>query len=715
MDLKLHLGATTRMAQKVREESPLGVKVHQCSRKVDHPYEDKHPMRPCVVNTEALKCCDGATPLLEKMEHLLCDIVTGHLEELLEIVTTEKGTSQVEPEKSIINDKRVKHSKMVGFSDTQAKAWDRTSNYSHATVGLIDDFLTKKCLQKIGLLMNFLCNEFVEKALLGTQCDKFFSIDRDSTLFSTHLKKIQERLLLPEDLRGNNLADNMQFNFGRPDGVSGHCDSKDDTRRNRDGHVTACVAIPIKRFKASDRALLAERKLVDDGLAWITAIAFTRKAVGDQAAKNDGKPELKNEVERIMHEVLTSDADDLMDVELLDKEHSNKLQSMFQQARPLGNGNRGCRFTTCLEGRRKEFFYASSQHAALELLARHDKILPRSYNTLLSILMIVGHQNGQHLQYSVLSKWGIGKFTDKEFEDGWNRHDDLYVMFCHELVFMEKQKKGTRQWLGTSTEPRFGPAADILYRPDLGGSLQKYYKRRAAFSIAIQASTRMLAGHAKYEREVSRQVLAEFKKVGGVGHLFGQQFVQFAARLGLLPVFLCEFGAVNGDKKSLSGPSLFMRSNCHVCSDIDEGCDCSAENIENRFFEMVDTLREKHCLNINDMICENSSCLQSRMSRVEGDKRKKDLIFWDGEDFNSIQNFVMFNSKSGQSTGGKMIIIYAGKKRALEDVFAVNTATMEYWIANPDKAGCYEWRIPKWAPTLPKTKKVWYPKNVFSN
>jgi hypothetical protein len=103
------------------------------------------------------------------------------------------------------------------------------------------------------------------------------------------------------------------------------------------------------------------------------------------------------------------------------------------------------------------------------------------------------------------------------------------------------------------------------------------------------------------------------------------------------------------------------------------------------------------------------------MSRVEGDKRMKDLIFWDGEDFNSIQNFVTFNSKSGQSTGGKMIIARAGKKRALEDVFAVNTATMEYWIANPDKAGCYEWRIPKWAPTLPKTKKVWYPKNVFSN
>jgi hypothetical protein len=133
-----------------------------------------------------------------------------------------------------------------------------------------------------------------------------------------------------------------------------------------------------------------------------------------------------------------------------------------------------------------------------------------------------------------MQKWGIGKFTDKEFKDGWNRHGALCMMFCHELVFVAKQKmteaakveasqrkkkapgrkKGTRQWLGTSTEPRFGPAADVLCRPDLGGSLEKHCERRAAFSIATRASTRMLAGHAKHEREVSRWVLAEFKKVG---------------------------------------------------------------------------------------------------------------------------------------------------------------------------------------------------------
>jgi hypothetical protein len=74
-----------------------------------------------------------------------------------------------------------------------------------------------------------------------------------------------------------------------------------------------------------------------------------------------------------------------------------------------------------------------------------------------------------------------------------------------------------------------------------------------------------------------------------------------------------------------------MQSNCDECSGSSSGCKCDEATVEAKFYQMVDTLRDDHHLNITDMIAENCSCLQLRMSRVDGDERKKDLIFWEGK------------------------------------------------------------------------------------
>jgi hypothetical protein len=74
-------------------------------------------MRPCVVNTDQKKCSDGATPLLEKMERLVLEVVKAHIEEFLG-ETKKNGNSGVE--------KRVlKYHKTIGFTDTQAACWQR--------------------------------------------------------------------------------------------------------------------------------------------------------------------------------------------------------------------------------------------------------------------------------------------------------------------------------------------------------------------------------------------------------------------------------------------------------------------------------------------------------------------------------------------------------------------------------------------------------------
>jgi hypothetical protein len=74
MDLKLHLGATTRMAQKVREESPLGSKVHQCSRNTGH---GKHRCRAPMPTGKSLCRPEillfaTPTPLALSRTNLLC-------------------------------------------------------------------------------------------------------------------------------------------------------------------------------------------------------------------------------------------------------------------------------------------------------------------------------------------------------------------------------------------------------------------------------------------------------------------------------------------------------------------------------------------------------------------------------------------------------------------------------------------------------------------
>jgi hypothetical protein len=705
MDLKLHLGTSTRMAGFIEKELNLGKRFRRYASTMDHPYDNQQPMRPCVLNTTDEKGLDGKTPLLDTMERLVSEVVVGHLGDFL--TTSNKMGGEA--------DKRVKHYTTVGFTDVQAACWERNSEFDHALMGLIRDPLSAKCLTKVGALVNFLSHEVVKTALVGTNCQHFFSLDPESTIYLKYLKRIQKKLNLPEAKWGDNLAENVQFNFGRPENLCGHYDSKDDTRENRNGHVTACAALPIQRFKAADRDLLAKLQLVNDGLVWVTVIVFTRKAVGDQAAILDGKAELKTEVERLMHGVLTSDASDLKDVELLDGKHMDELEILHKKAKGLEFSGH---YATRPEGRRKELFYASSLHAALKLLARFHTILPNTYNTLVDLLLVIGHQNGQHLQYTILSKWSSeGTFQATTFADGWKAHQDLYIMFCKEVIWSagRKGRKKTK-WLGGSEINRFVLQQDLLYRPDKGDSLARYRTRRTAICRAINRSNALLHKHPwRYERKLAAAVLSEFKCVDGIGHLFGQQFVQFGARLGLLPAFLCEFGMVNGDKKSTSGPSLFMRSNCDECSGSSSGCQCDEATVEAKFYQMVDTLRDDHRLNITDMIAENCSCLQSRMSRVDGDKRKKDLIFWDGDGPDSIQNFFVYNSKLAQSTGGKMILFYLGKKQALEDVFCVATKNMAAYIAEPRKSGCFEWRIPKWAPkTLPKNKKVWYPQSVFA-
>jgi hypothetical protein len=642
MDLKLHLGTTSRMIETIRQKLGLGKNIKHTVLKsgVDHAYQNKHPMRPCVVNTDKVKCLDGATPLLEKMECLVLEIVKAHLEEFL-VEKKAKGEARVE--------KRAKHCQAIGFTDTQAASWERKSEHAHAIMGMIPHSLSTQCLTKVGALVDFMCHEFVGTALAGTDCAHFFSVDRNSTLYSLCIKRAQAMLGIKGESMGHNLAENVQFNFGRPDRLSGHYDSKDDTRTNRNGHVTACLAAPVEKFSVSQRALLEKNGLVQDSKVWVTVICFTRKAVGDQAAINDGKKELNKEIERLMFDLLTSDQEDKLDTELLlDDKYVPVLQKLNGIADEMEHG---VRFAKRPEARRKEFFYASSVHASLRLLSTHHTVLPSSYNTLVSLLMVIGHQNGQHLQHGLLSKWISGRFEDGTFSDGWEKHKDLYLMFCHELAWRHAEE-GTdapkNKWISGSLVARFQSSQDVLYRPDKHGSTIDIYKRRrAAICQAIEKSALLLSKQRRhnYNREVALEVQSEFENVEGLGPLLAQQFVQFAARLGLLPAYLCEFGVVDGKKGSTSGPSKFMRGNCEECGGESSGlCECAADVVVKRFYDMVDTLRDDHKLHITDMIAENCACLLSRMTNVKGDKRKKDCLFWDGCALESTQNFIIYNN-----------------------------------------------------------------------
>jgi hypothetical protein len=157
-----------------------------------------------------------------------------------------------------------------------------------------------------------------------------------------------------------------------------------------------------------------------------------------------------------------------------------------------------------------------------------------------------------------------------------------------------------------------------------------------------------------------------------------------------------------------------MRGNCEECSGNDAGtCECAPDVVVQKFYGMVDTLRNVHRLNVTDMIVENSACLLSRMAGTGGGERKKDCIFWDGDRPESVQNFMFHNSKP-QSTGKQMVFIHHGKKRALAEVFSVQTKNTIEWMEDPNKAGHFEWKTPTWAPkSLAKTRRVWCPQEFF--
>jgi hypothetical protein len=302
--------------------------------------------------------------------------------------------------------------------------------------------------------------------------------------------------------------------------------------------------------------------------------------------------------------------------------------------------------------------------------------------------------NGQQLVYVVFSKWTNDETCldgSLSFSECYHELKHLYKVYAKEVLYLRRKEIQLVRH-GGSYNDRFQLSSDLLWRPDMDDGGVRLDGVEEAMDKALFIL--MDNGEKGYSREIGEKCWLELKSISNIGDTLAQQCIQMSARLGLSPVVYCEFATVDGSSYSKAGPTLLLRDTC-PCRDVGCICQCSATATKNRFFAIVDSLKE-HRLAVTDLICENTLCLEWRMSGKKDD-RKPDLLFWDKySDMNSFQNLIVYCSRKSKRHHRKLVMCYRGEWKALDEVIFYKT-DLRFWSLNQDQTGFYEWKEPGWA------------------
>jgi hypothetical protein len=686
---------------------------------MDHFYNPLHPEWPLVINTNNVKVCSGDS-LLTHLTGRFKDLLVHGLHEIVKLGNANsRGVLQLN----------------LGYSPNQANNFMTTNEFSPSRMGFTDASTkaTPSLLHFAGDVMFELTNTVADAILCNTPQRNFFKGSATRTkMFTTRLYNLFQ---VPDNRRIGRFAEALAINVvplvpsAEHGNVDIHYDASDDIRENHDGHMVGATKFLLRDLiKDLDTTMKDEiqskLKITVQNYIYVTFIAYTRKLAGEQCDKADGKNQIQDQSALELYSLLTSPEESLGFTAHFDNEDIDiraRLMEYHRSAVPAHDdeefpGRIFCR-PECLS---LDLFMSSFIHAVFMLLTSQTCVRP-TYATMRDFLVILVDTSGQQRFYCIFNKWVRGKSCysdDKLFSTAYAKCPDLVKLYSIETMHFNrnrrtKNKKGESVpliWHCNTDNNRYQISGDLIWKesvdPVEAASWEKSLQDRRHI---IDEACIILRKSEQFDEALSQKAYEILENGNGMGHMKAQLGIRGAGYLGLGFDWACEFGALQADTRSSTGPAKFIMEHTEIAGE------WTNAHLKSTWNTILDNLRNEANLDVFPAILDQGMCCGSRIFRQASggrivDKRKSDLIIWDSQEFTSLQNIFRYKYKTRTPLRNRLQFRYHDKWRDLSDIRTIHRTP---GIPDSDKHVWLEWIEPKWSREIPGGYKRGMVQSVF--
>ena len=171
----------------------------------------------------------------------------------------------------------------------------------------------------------------------------------------------------------------------------------------------------------------------------------------------------------------------------------------------------------------------------LDLLHKFMFIYLPTLRQMVELIIVMAREaNGQPLWFTILLKWVNGNYLSEKnnFRREWKRIANLYVMYCLECLYENRNKDTKRK--GGTTDNRFQLSQQILYMKEEDLPLVKDI---VDFSVSLVIKCNSRKFSEQWVNDVHKEV-ENSNHAPGVGGVSALVFIQLAATCGLInPVY----------------------------------------------------------------------------------------------------------------------------------------------------------------------------------
>ena len=538
----------------------------------DKPFDSKDPFYPIVANTDMVTIGEGV-PFLKFLRQAFLfgsralSLLGDSFPDVQECFTDVVGADVLINELlclSSMNSKRKCMQLHWGRTCNEGGVWEKSSRASRCRLGLmsvVESFTPE--------LRRWLVFMLVLETYVFKLCSLCPSADADNDIIWSFCsaRYLECRKQMYEYMNGNVvpeymcLADTSTLCFGRQ--VSAvHTDKLNDPSPGQDGVSLFSSFFDLEEETSVTSDFVSELRKggSDPNNFCMACIAYTRKAVGNQASRNQVDLLYDHPVFRSVVDLLCPDIPQhLKDTEwiencLLDGSKLNKLMSSF---RPSVTSD-WCGFAIKRnEGWSRDFLLSSILHGVYSFLFSHHSIM--NYNHLLALLLFIAHDiNGQPLCQLIF--WKLRNMSTNEISRRLSIHGGrLYCVLC-DVARELKPSRSNKMNMPSSSSNRFRAQNS---RCSLYGVQSSYVEADKAINCLsvilskVQHHSQNLttAQVLKYGDSVLADIIAS-DSLKGVSHLRGVLCIQVASGMQLISPDFFNYASVTNSL----GPHKFFEN-----------------------------------------------------------------------------------------------------------------------------------------------------------
>lgn len=551
----------------------------------DKPFDSKDPFYPIVANTDMVTVGEGV-PFLKflRMAFLsgsrALSLLGDSFPDVQECFTDVVGADVLIKEllcHSSMNSKRKCMQLHWGITCNEGGVWEKSSRASRRRLGLmsvVESFTPE--------LRRWLVFMLVLETYVFKKCSLFPSADVVSDkIWSFCSPRYREcRKQMYEYMNGNIvpeymcLADTSTICFGRQ--VSAvHTDKLNDPSPGQDGVSLFSSFFDLEEETSVNSDYVSELRKggSDPNKFCMACIAYTRKAVGNQASKNQVDLVYDQPVFRCVVDLLCPDIPQhLKDTEWIEDclVDGLQLKNLMSSFRPSVTSD-WCGFAIKRkEGWSRDFLLSSILHGIYSFLFSHHSKM--KYNHLLALLLFVAHDiNGQPLCQLIF--WKLRHMSTKEISRRLSIHGGrLYCVLC-DVARELKPSQSNKMNMPSSSSNRFRAQNSLC---SLYGVPSRYVESDKAINcLSVILSKVQHHSHnlttaqvLKYGDSVLDDIIAS-DSLKGVSHLRGVLCIQVASGMQLISPDFFNYASVTN---SLGPHKFFEKCTGSSVSRLDAKC-----------------------------------------------------------------------------------------------------------------------------------------------